>query len=198
MSTKETILQKASQLFAENGYDIFSMRILAESIPLAPSVLYHHFKDKDDLLKAMFDYVNTSLGKKREALPSSKSASEMLKQRISFQLDNAQEIVAVLKYFIAYRKKFHKFKGGFTPDKSSLHMEEVLDLGIKTGEFYSKDVQKDAKVMTHAVNGFLLEYYPDIPKTKEKTMLVENIYKFLIRALLKGGEQNENNRTNSN
>jgi AcrR family transcriptional regulator len=189
MTTKETILKKASLLFAQNGYEAFSIRLLAESIPLAPSVLYHHFKDKDDLLKAMFDYLNSDLGKKRAKLPNQKNASDFLKQRIVFQLENAQEIVAVLKYFIAYRKKFPKFQGGFVPDKSSLHMEEVLEFGVKSGMFYSPNIQQDAKVMTHAVNGFLLEYYPDTPKGKEKTALVEHIHEFLIRALQKGGEK---------
>ena len=188
MSTKEKIIKKASVLFAQNGYDAFNIRLLAESIPLAPSVLYHHFKDKDELLKTMFDNLNTHLGKKRTELPHLTSASETLKQRIIFQLDNAQEIVAVLKYFIAYRKKFPKFKGGFVPDKSSLHIEEVLEFGVKSGEFYSPNIQQDAKVITHAINGFLLEYYPDTPKGKEKEKLVENIYQFLIRALVKGGE----------
>lgn len=183
MSTKEIILQKASILFAQNGYDAFSIRLLADAIPLAPSVLYHHFKDKDEILTAMFTYLNTYLGKKRAQLPHLKTAVETLKQRIVFQLDNAQEIVAVLKYFIAYRKKFSKFKGGFVPDKSSLHMEEVLRQGLKSGDFYSSNIQQDAKVMTHAINGFLLEYYPDIPKGKAKKKLVEIIYQFLLRAI---------------
>ena len=198
MSTKEIILKKASVLFAQNGYDAFNIRLLAESIPLAPSALYHHFKDKDELLKTMFDDLNTNLGKKRTKLPHLTSASKTLEQRIIFQLDNAQEIVAVLKYFIAYRKRFPKFQGGFVPDKSYLHIEEVLNLGVKSGEFYSPNIPHDAKVITHAINGFLLEYYPDTPKSKEKEKLVENIYQFLIRALARGGEKNENNSTNSN
>jgi len=189
MTTKVAILKKASLLFSKNGYDSFSIRLLADSIPLAPSVLYHHFKDKDDLLKSMFDYLNIELGQKRAQLPLKKTASEMFKQRISFQLDNAQEIVAVLKYFIAYRNFFPKLQGGYVPDKSSLHMEEVLTYGLKSGELYSSNIELDAKVMTHAVNGFLLEYYPDTPQGKEKKLLVKNIYQFLIRALQKGGEK---------
>ncbi len=189
MNTKQKILEKAKTIFAESGYDAFSIRVLAKEIPLAPSVLYHYFKDKDELLKAMFDYLNTDLGKKRTKLPSINSASDMLKQRIIFQLDNAEEIVAVLKYFIAYRKKFPKFNEGFVPDKSSLHMEEVLAFGVKNGEFHSPNIPQDAKVMTHAVNGFLLEYFPDTPRGKAKVVLVENIYQFLIRALKNGGEK---------
>ena len=49
--TKEVILKKSTQIFALQGYEAFSIRNLADEIPLAPSVLYHYFKDKDALLK---------------------------------------------------------------------------------------------------------------------------------------------------
>ena len=189
MTTKDKILFSTTQLFASSGYDAFSIRLLANQIPLAPSVIYHYFIDKDALLEAMFHDLNTSLGKKRAVLPTMNSAAAMLKQRIIFQLDNAEAIVAVLKYFIAYRKKFPKNNGGFVPDKSSLHIEEVLSFGVKTGEFTSVNIEQDAKVITHAINGFLLEYYPDTPHGKAKDELVGNIYQFIIRALVKGGEK---------
>lgn len=188
MITRQKILERGKKLFAKSGYEAFSIRLLARSIPLAPSVLYHYFQDKDTLLRALFDYLNTDLGGKRAQLPEVETASEMLKQRIVFQLDNAESIVSVLKYFLAYREKFPQFEGGYVPDKSSLHIEEVLHYGVTTGEFYSPNIKQDAKVITHAINGFLLEYYPDTPTGTEKEQLVSNIHQFLIRALLKGGE----------
>ena len=154
-------------------------------------VMYHYFPDKDALLKEMFDTLNSSLGNKRARLPVAHNASEMLKQRIEFQLDNAEAIVAVLKYYLAYRKTFPKFKEGYVPDKSSLHIEEVLERGTASNEFISPDIKKDAKVITHAINGYLLEYYPHIPKGKEKVELINTIHQFLIRSLTKGGERNE-------
>jgi len=186
-TSKDVILKKALKIFAKDGYDGLSMRILAEAIPVVPSVLYHHFTDKDALLKAMFDHLNSELGKKRAKLSRPQTASEMLKQRIIFQLDNAEAIVAVLKYYLAYRKRFPKLKTGFVPEKGYLHIEEVLNYGVQTGEFYSPNIQEDAKVITHAINGFLLEYYPHTPKGEEKEVLVSCIHQFLIRALVRGG-----------
>jgi len=186
--TKAVILKKATEIFALQGYEAFSIRNLADEIPLAPSVLYHYFKDKDALLKEMFDTSNRYLGEKRAKLPKTKTASEMLMQRIEFQLDNSEEIVSVLKYYLAYRKDFEKFKNGFVPDKSALHIEEVLRFGMETKEFNVENVEDDAKVITHAINGFILEYYPYKPKGKEKDELINRIYSFLIRAL-KGGEK---------
>lgn len=185
--TKEIILQKATHVFARNVYQDFSIRTVAKEIPLSHSVLYHYFKNEEDLLKEMYESLNTNLGEKRARLPKTKTASEMLKQRIKFQIDNEEEIVAVLKYYLSHRKNFKRFKNGFVPDKSALHIEEVLRYGMETKEFSVENLEDDAKVITHAINGFLLEYYPHIPKGKEKKELIDRIFNFLIRAL-RGGE----------
>ena len=58
---------------------------------------------------------------------------------------------------------------------------------METKEFTITHLDDDAKVITHAINGFLLEYYPYMPERKEKKELIDRIYRFLIRAL-KGGD----------
>ena len=183
-----SILQKAARLYAGYGFEVFTIRKLAKQIPISPSVIYHYFKDEDELLSSMFYYLNKNLGIKRAALEQPKTAKQMLKQRIEFQLDNQEAIVAVLKYYLANRKKFPKFKNGFVPDKSALHIEEVLHFGKQTKEFEVINLEDDAKVITHAINGFLLEYYPYVPQGTEKKQLINRIYNFLIRAL-EGGEK---------
>lgn len=183
MNTKEKILQNATEIFALSGYEGLSMRILAKQTGISQSVLYHYFDSKDSLLTELFKFLNTNLGIKRKALKKIKTASAMLKQRIQFQLDNSTQIVAILKYFIHYRQLFSKFQGGFTPDKASLHMEEVLQFGKETNEFKVYNLKDQAKVMTHTVNGFLLEYFPYKLKVDEKKKLINSIHQFLINAL---------------
>jgi AcrR family transcriptional regulator len=185
IETKEKIMKKTLQLFAREGYSGVSMRTLADEVPIAQSVLYHYFRDKDALLKEMFDSTSTKLGIIRSQLPKPESAVIMLRQRILFQIDHAEEIVAVLKYYLAYRKQFVKNETGFVPEKTSLHIEEVLRYGLRTGEFQVDDVVHDAKVITHAINGFLLEYFPHKPKGRERDKLADTIHSFLLRALVK-------------
>jgi AcrR family transcriptional regulator len=187
--TKHLILEAATMLYAAPGLGTFSIRQLAAHLGTAPSVIYYHFQNENDLLRQMFDYNSTQLGIKRAKLPNPKSAKTMLKQRIDFQLENSESIVAVLKYYFTFRETFPKNKDGFVPDKSALHIEEVLEYGRMTGEFYSPNIQRDSKVIAHSINGFLLEYYPYKLNEIEKKKLINNIYAFLIRALEKGGEK---------
>lgn len=188
IESRESILTITTRLLAEQGAAGLGMRDIARDAAVTPSTIYHYFVNKDQLLKSAFDEVNTRLGVARKQLPPARTAAELLLQRIHFQLDHAEEVVAVLKYYLAYRHTYTKSDQGVLPEKAYLHMLEVLKMGQRTGEFYSEDIVADAQVMTHAVNGFLLEYYPERMTETEKNWLALRMYHFLIRAL-KGGER---------
>lgn len=183
--TRTTILETAKKLFATNGYEGFSMRILAKESTVGLSSIYHFFSDKDELLKEIFDSTNTELGRKRAHLKDLPNASQMLMQRIVFQFDNIEDVVFVLKYYLHFRPKFLKLDDGYVPSKAYLHIEEVLRVGVTTKEFFidSATIAKEAKVITHAINGYLLEYYPDKPEGDELNQVAEAIHRFLIRSL---------------
>ncbi len=184
MDTRDQIISRAVQMFAHKGVEGFSIRILAKEVGIAPSVLYYYFENKEFLLKAMFDEINTLLGKERAKLPPVSSVEEMLRQRVLFQLEHAEEIVAVLRYYLVFRDNFKQLEVGFIPKKGYLHIEEVLLFGIENGELDPEtNIEEDAKVITHAINGFILEYYPQVPTDLERKQLVDQICGFLLRGL---------------
>ena len=184
-TTRNTILTKSKQLFARTGYEGFSIRTLAKESGLGISSIYHFFADKDQLLKMVFDQTNRELGQKRAALKVPSDAEQMLLQRIRFQFENIEDIVCVLKYYIHFRPTFLKLNNGYLPPKSTLHIEEVLQRGYETGAFSIKqtDIPDEAKVIAHAINGYLLEYYPVTPTGKELDEVVHAIHTFLMRSL---------------
>lgn len=48
--TRRAILDAAGALFADNGYEAFSLRQVAERIGYSPTTIYLYFEDKDELL----------------------------------------------------------------------------------------------------------------------------------------------------
>jgi len=48
--TAEIILDKAHELFAEKGYERSSMREIAQRVGISKAALYHHFKNKEEIL----------------------------------------------------------------------------------------------------------------------------------------------------
>jgi mRNA-degrading endonuclease RelE of RelBE toxin-antitoxin system len=182
--TKETIEKEAKMLFALSGYEGFSMRVLSKQSGISMSSIYHFFSEKDSLLQSVFNKTNTGLGLKRAKLPKRKSASKMLEDRVIFQFENIEDVVFVLKYYIHFRNNFKKIPTGFIPDKAYLHIEEVLRAGVKSGEFkLINSIEEDSKVVTHSINGFLLEYYPNTPKGSELKKLSRSISEFILKSL---------------
>lgn len=180
-NTKNTILNEVVTTYAMQGYEKMSMRTLAKTVGVAPSVLYHHFENKEDLLKAMYNHANVYLGQARASLPQASSARERLEIIIDFQLQHAEFVVAVLKYYFAHREIFAKEHAALPP-KATLHIEEVLEYGIAAGD-YKKESIKDSKVIAHIINGFLLEYYPHLPTGNEKKELIAQIADFIEEAI---------------
>jgi AcrR family transcriptional regulator len=175
----------AKHLFAQYGYEGISMRTLAQESGVGLSSIYHFFKDKDVLLKAIYLETNRQLGLDRSALPAQPTAKRMLAQLINFQFDHTVDVVYVLKYYLHFRQDFAALPTKTLPAKSILHVEEVLHKGIATGEFTmaGKDIEAKARVVTHTINGYLLEYYPDVPHGQERQTIVDDIVSFCMAGL---------------
>lgn len=185
VTTKHHITRTAKSLFAKNGYEGFSMRTLAKASGVGLSSIYHFFNDKDEILNEIFTATSKELGVARAKLPKSNSAAVMLLDRIKFQFRHIEDVVFVLKYYLHFRPDFLKLSSGYLPSKAYLHIEEVLKVGVMNGEFNirSSEINKESKVIAHAINGFLLEYYPNPPKKAELEELTSSIHLFLMRSL---------------
>jgi AcrR family transcriptional regulator len=183
--TDELIRITAKRLFAQNGYEGVSMRILAKESGVGLSSIYHFFKDKDILLKQIYTKTNNKLGTARKALPPQPTAAKMLEQLVHFQFQHSEDIVYVLKYYLHYRSSFAALPTKTLPPKSVLHIEEVVKKGLETGEFKISDseIAAKSKVIAHTINGYLLEYYPDAPQGKELQEIVNDIVAFSITGL---------------
>ncbi|MFT4032731.1 MAG: TetR/AcrR family transcriptional regulator [Siphonobacter sp.] len=52
---RNLIIEKAKQVFIEEGYDKTSIRVIADRIEYSPATIYLYFKDKDELLYAVHE-----------------------------------------------------------------------------------------------------------------------------------------------
>lgn len=161
------------------------MRILAKESGVGLSSIYHFFNDKDEILKEIFDNINKNLGIERAKLPKQASASRMLKDRILFQFKHIEDVVFVLKYYLHFRSKFSKNNSGYLPTKASLHIEEVIKFGVTNKEFSvdKSKISSKSKVVAHAINGYLLEYFPQPPKDEILTDITDQIHEFIMLSL---------------
>jgi AcrR family transcriptional regulator len=63
---RQEILDAAREMFVKEGYTHVSMRKIADKIEYSPTIIYHYFKDKADLLNCICDDTFTELRKRFE------------------------------------------------------------------------------------------------------------------------------------
>lgn len=79
LSTRDTILTVAARLFASQGYTAVSMSDVAADVGVTKANLYHHFKDKDQLIRETLAHVfSRKTSSLDDALRSSMSSNERL------------------------------------------------------------------------------------------------------------------------
>lgn len=89
---KETILKAAKILFLEKGVEKTSMRNIADRIEYSPGIIYHYFKDKNEIFHALHQEGFKALIEKMEVLSFVQDPLERLKAMgkiyVKFAMEN--------------------------------------------------------------------------------------------------------------
>src|SRR5512137_2656837 len=96
---RREILDAASQLFVEEGFQRVTMRRIAERIEYSPTTIYLYFKDKNELLTAVCEETFSQLAGRLERLSKSSTSPlgylrEGLKTYVEFGLANPDQYAA--------------------------------------------------------------------------------------------------------
>ena len=183
--TKNIIISQVLGLMATTDPRAISMRKVADLVGVQQSVIYHHFHSKEELIAQAFQTAYQQLQQAYVELPAESDVHALLSQRIKYQLDNGHAIIPMLRYFMAFKQDKQGQPGGYIPQRAYAHIKEVIDLGVKQGVYASADSDADARVIVHAINGFVMEYYPDTGSHRDE--LIRMIQNFIERSLTKGG-----------
>lgn len=68
VSSRETILNAAEEVFAKFGFEGASMRVISEAAGVAQALLHYHFQNKDTLFAAVFERRAAAINQRRNAL----------------------------------------------------------------------------------------------------------------------------------
>ena len=53
VETRQRILDAAREMFVRRGYEATTMRAIADRVEYTPTAIYHHFRNKEELLRAL-------------------------------------------------------------------------------------------------------------------------------------------------
>ena len=61
MNTKEKIIRTSIELFLKEGFENVSLNHVAEKVGISKPAIYHHFKNKDSLIFAIYNYFSEQM-----------------------------------------------------------------------------------------------------------------------------------------
>src|SRR6266404_8243246 len=139
---RKVILQAAREIFADEGYESFSMRKLAQKIQYSPGSIYLHFKNKQALFDALVEesfsaLVDGMIKLKRAEI--GKDPVEVLRKGlrgyVEFGLRNAND------YRIAFLLSPPKQKRPYQVHAPFQALRDLVRLCIKEGRFRPVDAE---------------------------------------------------------
>ncbi len=178
-STRDKILEATINMLASEGAEGTSMRGVAERVGVKQPVIYYYFGSKQALLAEAFGAIGMRLGISISQLPQANSASDMLRQRILFHLEQAPLIMGMLNYFLMDKREEGKLR---IPPEAYRHIQVAIERGIDEGVYESKNTARDAGIIVHALNGFAMEHFPNLAN-KQDRQLVDDLTTFIERSL---------------
>lgn len=184
MTRKESIRQKAAELFRKKGFQATSMREIADGEGIKAASIYNHFASKQELLADMLLFIANAFTSHLEKVTSQDiPAADKLRQLITFHIqmtaDHTDEIALIAGEWIHL----------IDPERSSyLHMRnnyerslvEIIDQGKAEGSF--KNIETD--ILLYSTLSPLRWLYTWYSKNKECD--VEMLKRQLTETILKG------------
>lgn len=97
---KERILEAASGIIAEDGLDRLSIRKIAARIEYSPSIIYHYFKDKEEIINTVMQsgyqkIVQSVSSANLKSLSGEERLKEMTRSYINAALSMPDEFMSV-------------------------------------------------------------------------------------------------------
>ena len=191
---KDLILNAAREIFLAEGYENTSIRKIATKIEYSPGIIYHHFKDKNDLLLALHD---KAFECKIEALfLSVQNIPDPLerlqatgRQYIKYGLDNPQDyelmfILSCTMEALAVKEEFWQ-DGASAINLLKQNILECMDAG-----YFRKDVNPDeiSLILWSQVHGLVSLYNKErlnIYTVEDKQALMYRSYEVFLTMIQK-------------
>jgi AcrR family transcriptional regulator len=185
---RRKILSAARELFVTEGYEKVSMRKIARKIEYSPTTIYHHFRDKAELLDCVCRESQLGLLRTVEGLASTQSEPvELLRQYAfayaRFGLEHPEDY----KLMVILRPQYQKGLGiekGSVIEKLMDHLNAAVSACVQQKHFLPVDEATTGQAVWAAVHGVvsLLIGYPDFPWT-DRDQLVAHVIDTMLEGL---------------
>ena len=148
---REEILRAALFIVEQQGLDNLNTNAIAAVIQLVPSAIYRHFKNKEEIIAALIDFIGERLQQNlQQATTQEGTALERLKSLFELHVKLLQEEPAIprILYFLISSERSQELKQKMLAeiDANVYETKKLLLQGKKAGEI-NPDVDVAAAAM---------------------------------------------------
>lgn len=186
--TRERFIEVARQLFARKGVENTTMNDIASASSKGRRTIYTYFKSKTEIFNAVIETeTDKILSRLRVILSRPVSPEEKFHEYISVRLDAMKEIVgrngSLRAGFFRDVRKVERAQRMISA-KETILLCEILEEGVKRGDFRINDIKKQSVIIINAVQGLVVPYIRD--NLKDNGINQEMIKDMLSNMLLNG------------
>ncbi len=193
---REEILEAASHIFAQAGYDKSSMKDIAARAGISVGMLYNHFKGKADIFRALLDRYVSGMHERGDGnCAGVDSPLEQLRCRIRSAIDFYWENRNLVLIYIRMNPiKFELEASGWERMTRGV-VEELLAEAMKRGELTEDDPKALAALIVGSIHR-LLHVYVSEENEEEIQSIPDVIDRIVLKPLERGrpGRPEEENR----
>lgn len=190
---RKKILDAASEIVVEEGYDKLSIRKIANKIEYSPGIIYHYFKDKGEIIAFIVEEEYGRILKTLSDIPLNeenpeKTIEQTFRAYIELMLETPEKFRTILMNDIeAVQEKVNILGRGISKERKSLQgLCSMIECGIEKGRFREMDVELTAQIIWTSTHGLIsrLIIERNIPKD-QKERLINHHFEILINGLMK-------------
>jgi len=166
---RETILAVASEIFSRYGYQKTTMDDIARATGKGKSSIYYYFKNKEEIFREVVEKEVLVLKSKiLVAINAQTDPREKLKAHILVRMKGLKNFLnlynALKNDFLSHFEFCEQLRTRYDKEEIGI-IKEILDAGVKNGEFQIDDTSVTAMVIVTAMKGLeiplLIETNPD-------------------------------------
>lgn len=190
---RKKILDAASEILVEEGYDKLSIRKIASRIEYSPGIIYHYFKDKGEIIAFIVEEEYGKILKMLSEIPidaenPEKTIEQTFRGYIELILEVPEKFRAILMNDIeAVQEKVNILDRGISKERKSMQgLCKVIELGIEKGKFRKMDAELTAQIIWTSTHGLIsrLIIEKNVPED-QKERLINHHFEILINGLMR-------------
>jgi AcrR family transcriptional regulator len=154
---RNTIVEKAREIFAHYGFRKTTMNEIAEGVGKGKSSLYYYFNSKEDVYRAVIEKEAETMKKKLiDAVTEEKDPVEKLRIYVVTRMEILHELVnfhqAINSEYFTNLDFIQKMRKKYDNEEVAL-LKSILQLGAETDTFRIEDVELTALAVATALKG---------------------------------------------